>query len=344
MVPGGAQLISINKSPGEMERLEELQQAAAACYALAVRSTAQYAIEIEPGQAEGFRRHLEALQERLEAAATVEEVQAVQSSFRGELRDYRDKAKNQIARLRKEVEVAGAWVENLASSVAANGADHEHQVKEQLSSLRTAAASDNLERIRSGIQAAATGILTSFEQMRESNQLVVAQLKDEIRALHQEIESERRALFTDRPTGVWNRQKMDLRIDDLLRQNQPFCLLLVCVRDLKRLESQRSPALIEQLLKGFLARFQGLLEADAMVGRWSEDQFAAILDIDAASAITISRKLVRELSANYTVQENGQSHGLKLQATAGVADPLAAGDAKTFRNKLAQLAAALAGA
>ncbi len=81
-----------------------------------------------------------------------------------------------------------------------------------------------------------------------------------------------------------------------------------------------------------------------MLGRWSQDQFTAILDIDAASAMTISGEVARKLSGNYSVRENGQTRRLTLQATAGVADPVAARDAATFHKKLAQLAAALAGA
>ena len=127
------------------------------------------------------------------------------------------------------------------------------------------------------------GIQSSVEQIQRGNQLVVAQLQDEIRVLHLQFEQDRKALFTDRASGAWNRQKIDIHLDNLLRQNQPFCLLMVRVRNLKRLESQHSRTVVESTLKALVSRFAAMAGDEAVIGRWTEDQFVAVLDMPPAA-------------------------------------------------------------
>jgi len=231
-----------------------------------------------------------------------------------------------------------------AETVAANGENHEQEVRAELQDLQAAAKSETIAEMRGGIGTAVAAIQTSVEQMQHGNQLVVAQLQDEIRVLHQQIEQERRALYTDRASGAWNRQKMDTHIDNLLRQNQPFCLLMVWVRNLKRLDTQYSRTVVEGTLKALIARFAALLGDDAIIGRWSQDQFVAVLDLPAARAMSLSGEVSTKLSGSYAVQENGQSQKISVQATAGVIDRAAGAPPATFHQKLEQLASAISGA
>jgi CRP-like cAMP-binding protein len=80
-----------------------------------------------------------------------------------------------------------------------------------------------------------------------------------------------------------------------------------------------------------------------MIGRWSEDEFAAILEVDPAAALAFSREAVRKLSGTYSVQENGLSRNVELQVAAGVTDSQSAGDPANFYRRLAQLAEAISG-
>jgi GGDEF domain-containing protein len=343
-------LISIRKSVNDLERLEELERREALssairdCYALAIHSAAHYAVEVDPGLAVELRNNLNTIEEKSRAAVSAEELRAAQSSFRGELREYRDKSTAQLLRMRKEVENATAAMTIFAETVAANGENHEQEVKAQLQSLESTARKANVEEIRGGISSAIGAIQSSVQQIQRSNQLVVAQLQDEIRVLHLQIEQERKALFTDLASGAWNRQKIDIHLDNLLRQNQPFCLLLLWVRNLKRLDTQYSRTVVEGTLKAMISRFAVTLGEEAVIGRWTEDQFVAVLDLPPGQAIHLSAEVTRRLSGGYAVQENGLSQKVSLQATASVIDRSAGVDAATFHQRLTQLAGAISGA
>jgi GGDEF domain-containing protein len=342
-------LISIRKSVDDLDRLEDLEtrealsKAIRNCYALAIHSTAHYAVEVDPALAVDFRKHLKEIEEQSLAAMSAQQLHSVQSSFRGELREYRDKSNEQLIRMRGEVDSATAAMSIFAETISSSGEDHKKEVASQLHSLASATRCNDIQEIRGGIGAAVAGIQSSVEQMQRSNQLVIVQLQDEIRVLHQQFEQERKALFTDRASGAWNRPKIDIHLDNLLRQNQPFCMLLVWVRNLKRIEGQNSRTVLEGTLQALTVRFRAITGDEAVIGRWTEDQFVAILDIPPGRAIPLTAEATRKLSGGYAVQENGLSHTVAVQVTAGVIDRHPGSDSTLFRKKLEQLAGAISG-
>ena len=336
-------MISLWKTATDLERLDQLQRVAIDCYALAIAAAAQYPVEADRAEAAEFRDHVKALEKLLHGTATAESLQEVTASFRGELREYRERAHQHLERLRKEVVSAAAAMKIFADSVASHGADHERQLARELNHLETLAQVEDLGQVRHGIHAATHSISSSVDQMRRSNQLVIAQLRDEIRLLHQEIQTERRALLTDRASGAWNRQKLESRIIELLHQDEPFCVLLVGLRNFKALDGRHSSTVIAGALKAVLMRLHQMLGEDAMVGRWSEEEFAAILAMEPSQVMALSKQVTAKLSGDYAVQENGLSHNVTIHATAGMVDRRAGADPEGFRRKLEQMSAAVGG-
>jgi GGDEF domain-containing protein len=119
---------------------------------------------------------------------------------------------------------------------------------------------------------------------------------------------------------------------------------MVWVRNLKRLDTQYSRTVVEGTLRALIARFAALTGDEAIIGRWSQDQFVAVLDIPAARAIALSAEATAKLSGSYAIQENGQSQKVPVQATAGVIDRPAGAPPAAFHQKLEQLAGAISGA
>jgi GGDEF domain-containing protein len=338
MYPGTHVLISLWKTATDLDRLGELLRVTAESYALAITATAQYAVEIEHSQAEEFREHLQVLAKTLRAATKTDDVRIVEASFRGELRDYRDLSQRQLTKLRQEVGAAAAAVHALAENVAANGSDHEKELELELCKLDRAARLDDPNAVRDSIFAAISSIASSLDQMRRANRLVVAQLQNEIRLLHQAMQSERQSLFTDRASGAWNRQKLTGRIEELLQRDEPFCVLMIALRNFKRLDGRYSRTVVENVLSALVSRFHSILGPESPIGRWSEDQFAAILPMQPANAMALSREVTQKLSGNYSVQENGLAQSIAIQVTAGIAERRAGTEAAKYYRKLEQLA------
>jgi len=321
-----------------------LLETVATAYGGAIRSTAQYAIEINSLDAQLFRQHLEALEERLGAAVAPEHWEALQAGFRSELRAYRDKSAGQLGRMRAEIKAAADAMLIFADSVASNGLDHEQQLQEELGQLKSAIEDENLSQVRAVIGSAVGAIAASVAKMQSGHKLVIAQLRDEMRLLHKQIDAERRTLYTDRTTGLWNRQKLDSQITDRLENDQPFCMLLVRLCNLKQLETDYSRALIEGAIKALLQRLTALIGEETLLGRWNDENFAAILDMELAEAVAISREATAKLSGTYLVLGNGAWQNVPLHAVAGVIDHAADGDGASFHHELLKMSDALSNA
>ena len=336
-------MISLRKAATELERLEELQQTLAKCYGLAIKSSAEYAVELDPNSTEYFRQRLQLLDAQCGQASAPEHYNAVQASLRGELRNYRDQAREQMSRMRKDLQNAAAAMKVFAESVTGSGDDCELQLRQEVERLEALAASDDIEQIRCGIESATGAIVRSYSQLRRSHQLVVTQLQDEIRTLHQAMDNERSRMDRDHASGAWNRQKLNERIEHLLQRNDPFCVLLVSARNLRRLERQYSSAVITDALRTLVQQFDDILGGEAMIGRWSEDVFSAILDMDPSSAMALSAEINRKLSMSFPVWTSGVAQMLTIETSSGIVDRRRDSDPSKFYRKLEQMAAAMAG-
>jgi len=335
-------LISIRKTATEMERLEELERAAVECYALAIGSSGQHAVEVDGEQTARLREQLLALEHELRGATTVKQLRRVQTAFDDDLRQYAGQAQELIRRLRRDAEAAAAAVEVFAGDVATNGSSHEKELKRELQSHSEVAASDDIAAIRSGIHAAVGGITASFERMRANNQLAIAQLKDEIRVLHQEVQAVKRA----RAAGdgeQYDRASIADRIDDLLRRDASFSVLLVVVRNLRAVETSCSKSLVDGALSSLQTRFHRAAQDAAVVGRWAKEQFVAIFNEESTKSVMArSGEVAQNLSRAYILNENGEPRMLTLQVAAGVLNHPARTEAARFYPKLEQLAGTLA--
>ena len=334
-------MISLLKTGLEMERLEKFKKVALECYGLAIASTEQNVIEVDHERAAAFRGGLQALANQLGEASSPEQLQNIQELFGGELRGYRDSTHEQLRRLRKEMDAAVSALDDFAGNAAARGDDHEKALQHALQILDAASASGRAEAMKAAIRAASADILSSFEQMQARNQFAIAQLKDEIRLLHQKIQAGRPPVALNAET--WNRKDVDHRIDQMLSQNTSFCLVLIVLRNLKILASRYSGAIMEEALESLQVRLRATLGGGSMLGRWTENQFVAILNVAPSSAMAISRDAAGKLTEPYSFKHEGIPCTLVFQVAAGVVDHQAGADTLKFQSKLASLSKALGG-
>ncbi len=299
-------------------------------------------MEVDAVELAHFRAQLQALQSRLEDAGQAGQLESVQATFDTELREYQDKSRKQIERLRKDIKEATAAVEEFASSVTANGTELEKGLKRELQQLNQAATSNDLSEVRGAIHTATTKISASVEQMRVANQAVIAQLKDEIRLLHEEIRTTRRRAPSEQSVANESRHKLDNQIDALIRRGSQFSVLLVVVTNLEGMRNCHSQPLIDTGLRSFESRFADVVPGAALTGRWAIDQFAAVLSTEPANAIALSNDVVKKLSAPFLEQEDGTSRNLSFGVKAGVVEFRSGADPAKFQAKLKQLAGALA--
>ncbi len=336
-------MISIRKAATELERWEDFSRAAMNCYSQAIDSTGEHAVDLDTAQLALFRAQLQALKKRVRDAAEPDQLRGVGDAFDSGLRDYQKRARESIERLRKDLAAAAAALDAFSGSVAETGTDLETEVKQEIRQLDRLVESDDIREIRRGIRTSTAKIAASLEQMQSRNQLAIAQLKDEIRLLHQEIEAANRAKPIEPADETIERKQMNARLDELMRQGKLCSVMLVVIRNLEGLRNCHSASVIDSSLEAFAARFQAILPGAVLFGRWSEHHFAAVLGTEQASTIALSREVVQQLSKPVVVEaERGAVRSLVFDARGGVVEFRAGSDPVKFHARLQQLAEVLA--
>lgn len=296
---------------------------------------AEYAVVIDPDKAAEFQDHLVKMRDQLERAAHPDDYSAVQSNLRGELRLYRDDAAALLDKLRRDTRGAEGALRNFAAGFTANNADHEERLHAELRTLAAIQEIEDLGRVKQTVRNAAAGIGASWQELNRANQLVIAQLHDEIQALHRQMDNEHRAQFTDTVSGAWNRQKVSRRIDDHLGRGDNFCVILAAIANFKAFVSGYSPLVVERTLTALVKRIYGVAGKDAMVGRWCENEFAVLMEAEAAHGLWVSGKIARALSSRYSIQEDGCAQNIVLIVDTSLIDYHRGRDPQKFREKLA---------
>src|SRR5690242_1423463 len=96
-------MVSIRDSLTELEKVYELQNTLLDSYATAIRTMAQYAVEIDDETTPAHRQHLTTIAADLVAPIDADGLAASRSLLRNELRDYRDRAAGFLSGLRAEL-------------------------------------------------------------------------------------------------------------------------------------------------------------------------------------------------------------------------------------------------
>lgn len=335
-------MISIKKASEDLDRLAGMVKAAKASYSHAVWSASQYVVELDAADSKQFREHLDRIRTLADRTEHPEDWVSVQASFRGELRDYRDRSLARLNKLRNDLRAAAEAMETFAVGVASSGAGYKEEVNSAMGKLDAAVETDSLQVVRTTLTETKNQIRASVERMEQQHQLAIAQLRDEIRSLHAQIDAEHRVPFLDVPSGVWNRDRIQSQMEEMLNRDESFCVLVLRLHPMRRLD-RCSPALIDGGIRALTQRLAAMLGPDAFVGRWEEDVFLAIVQNEPAPVISLSREAASRLSGAYSVQEEGASRRIELKAATGVIERKRGMSSAALHLKLQQMAGALAG-
>jgi GGDEF domain-containing protein len=228
-------------------------------------------------------------------------------------------------------------MKNFANSFVANGEDGQQRVRARVADLQKAADSGDLEKIRESVRATAEEIERTYDELNKANTLTVAELQHEIRLLHREMEAERRAIWTDAASGAWVKKKLDDKVHELIRNSESFCVIVALVTNLKRLETGCGKNLTDGALQAMVKRFYGIVGEESLVARLSEDQFAAVIEVDLAAAQTLAKNANERLSSRYSVQQGGVAQSLELRVACGLVGHARGTDPAEFRLKIQQM-------
>jgi GGDEF domain-containing protein len=308
---------SIQSSISELDRSHELQAALLATYLHAIKSTAQYAVELDAQITGPHRQHLTELADQV-ASGRTDVVTGSGATFRGLVRDYRDKAARYLEQLRDELAGTARALQETLDSLAQSAGDHETQLRKSVVVLREVSEEADVNSLRAKVHSAADSIEVSLEQVRKEHQLTVAQFLMEIRVLHQRIDSLEAAASLDSMTGLYERGEME----DRIRSARPgsFHLLLFQVQGINRAEAQFGRSISDELAASFTKRLKNTLPETATLGRWSPEEFIALIAQPRDPKSPAGRSATDQLSGTYSCLQSGKTVRPSLHVSVGIVD------------------------
>jgi GGDEF domain-containing protein len=310
-------VISIGQSVTELDRSDRLRQAAFDCYVAAIRDAAHYAVELEETVTGPYKRHLEAL--AAEAVGTdPASLTGTRATFRGLLRDYRDKASRFIHDLREELAAGARAIEEILKSLSLSDGDHEARLRGSIERLRQISNSPEGAGVRTALLAASEAIGQSVEELKKQHELSIAQFQMEIHMLHKRIDALEMAAMIDSLSKLFSRAEMEERIR--AAPGEAYTLLLIRAGGLRAAEAHFGAAVGAELAGAFGKRLRNSLPPDAVLGRWGPEDFVAKAEMAKREAMTASKWVTENLSGPYSCLKDGKTVRPVLQVSVAIVD------------------------
>jgi GGDEF domain-containing protein len=310
-------MISIDDSLSELDRAHELRSVLLDSYLQAINTAAHYSIELDDGITGPHRRYLAALADGV-ASGQSEALIESRATFRGLMRDYRDKSAHYVQQLRDELAGMSRALQETLESLAQSDGNHATRLRKTVLGLRETPESDDASALRARMRAAADSIEVSVDQIRKEHQLAVSEFLVEIRMLHARIDALEAAAAVDVMTGIFNRAEMEERIRSARAGEYHLLLFKVC--GLKNSDMRFGPQAGKELAGAFTKRLKNSLPQNAKLGRWSTEEFIALIPEPKGRP---AAWVTDHLSGTYTCLQEGKTIRPTLQVKVGIADSLA---------------------
>jgi GGDEF domain-containing protein len=310
-------MISIQQSLSELERLHHYGESALESYISAINNLAYYAVELDEEITTPFRWNLEQLANSL-AAASPADLSGSRSTLRSLLRDYHDKTASTLHKLHEDFATTARALQEILNSFSQSGGDNEKRLRETLGAMRKIPVMSDVTAMRGAILDTAKVFEATIDQIHQEHQLSVAQFLAEIRVLHKRIDVLECAADSDKLTKFANRWEVEKRI----RFSAPgeFSLVLLKVRSFAAVEKQFGPEVCSELAGAFAKRLRNCLPPESFIGRWGEDEFAAMTPGLRADLPEIINKVTENLTGAYVCLKTGKAVRPRLHVRAGFLD------------------------
>ena len=306
-------MISIQQTLSELERTHQMRTVALECYLAAIKSVAQYPVELDPEITRPHCQYLSDLAVEV-SAASAEALSESRSTLRGLLRDYHARGAKYLAGLRDQMRTTAEALQEIVEGLNQSDTDHSEKLHSALDRLREAAKTPAGLGVRPVLVSAADVIEQSLEQIRKQHQLTLAQFQTEIRLLHGRIQSLETAAAVDEASKFSNRRFLTEYLGSMPSNAVSF--LILKLQGLGAARGKYGQPLADDLVGTFGRRLRNTVPKDAVVGRWSDQDFLAIMPANKPADALLCRRVADHLSMPYACMIGGKVVRVPVEVTA----------------------------
>jgi GGDEF domain-containing protein len=235
------------------------------------------------------------------------------------LRDYRDKAAQYLGTLRTQLETTARALQETVEALAQSDGEHAPHLRDTLKQVRDAAASPEGAPLRAMLTAAADSIEGDLAQMRREQQFAMAQLQTEVRILHQRVESLQNAAAMDQASKFASRSSIEEYVKSLPAAG--FMVFILKAHGLVQARARYGAPMADEMVATFARRMRNCVPKDAVIGRWNEQDFLAVLPVSQGREKTDPQAVSVHLSMPYASMTAGKVVRIPLEVSVEVLPP-----------------------
>lgn len=307
-------MISIQQNLTELENAHQFRKTAIECYVDAVSNMAHYAVDLDASITAPHRQYLSTLAAGL-ADPSPEALAGSRSTLRGLLRDYRDRAAGYLAGLRDQLSSTAQALREMVDGLSQCDIDQHDQLRTALLHLREVASSPEGRAVAPVVKASADAIELSLEQIRKQHKFTISQLQTELRLLHNRIDSLEATVVTDEASHFSNRRFLCEYLG--ASPAEGACFITLKMRGLGEARARFGAAIADDVLATFGRRMRNTVPKDAIIGRWGEQEFLAIVPAAAnPSDKNLIQRFGEHLSMPYACMSDGKVVRVPITVTA----------------------------
>jgi GGDEF domain-containing protein len=313
-------MISLKKSLSDFDRLEAMQKAASECYRAAVATTGEHVVETDKSLTRHFREELESLSRRVRSAETADELSETRISFAQHLEEYARQGSRYLRSLKEQVTATRRALADVVDSLAQGEDNEQPRIEADLTRLEEIANRPAVRDICPEMSVVVASIGDGVIRMKKKNQLVVAQLRDELHSLQTTLDKAQQNARRDERSGLMNRVDLIGRIRQGIAARKTFALILVSIRNGSYLTSAHGGEVMDSVLDEFAQRLPDVVGPKTVRGHWNRFACLTILDRPKSEALELADRIASRLAGPYFPPGSAGGRTITLRLATGVVE------------------------
>lgn len=312
-------MISLRRTMAAQEAQHDWQTALGAHIAI-LEAIRDYAFRACPPLLDDYTQELITLRRRISEQAGTGDLCRSRDTLVATVRRFGEDGSKAYETRTKEIREVVKLVASGAAAFLSRSRNGSQEMAEQARAVEEIAAIGDLTELREKLTAQVTRMRLTLERMAREDAETIQRLSGEMDGLRERLHAAEQACCEDELTGLANRRGLERQMDTRIRRQQPFCLLLFDIRNLRSINEANGHWAGDGVLREFASRLRhGIRETDVAC-RWGGDEFLLLLDCPLHDVLPRSRQIYARLNGGYAVAMDGKQVHLQLITSMGVAE------------------------
>ena len=234
----------------------------------------------------------------------------------------------------------------VVAQAAESVGEHDQRYSSEFSSLterlQAIANLEDLTDLRGALIKNVAELKSCVAQMTKDSNNSVKRLNAELTNYRTRLEETERIASVDSLTGLANRRRIELTLEQFVVRARPFSVLIFDIDDFKPINDRFGHVAGDDLLRQFAVELKQALRSTDLAGRYGGDEFLVVLDCSPEQAVMQLNRIRDWVLGEYTLRSGTESHRITVNASIGLAawargeditETLRRADAAMYRDK-----------